>query len=371
MRYSAPSPIHSSFTGREVRHFTNFDAKKLKRMEDFEQLQKLGLFTGDSLRKISYAQDSLQPTVTTASIPTPIQFLQTWTPGVVYIATAPRKIDEVVGIATVGRWADQQIITRVVEVTGSAVPYGDLQNIPLADWNPNYVARTVVQFEQGMGVDILEEERAALAGFNVAEDKRQGAILALEIARNSTGFFGYNSGNNNTYGFLNDPNELNYTTVAVGASTHTFWYTKTLLEITNDIRTMIATLRTQSNDLINPRNVPLTLALATAVVDYLTTISDLGYSVLKWLSDTYPNIRIVSAPELDAASGGLNVGYLFADRLIDMSSDGGQTFVQNVPSKFQMLGIERKAKGYIEDMSNATSGVTCKRPFALTRWNGL
>jgi hypothetical protein len=44
--------------------------------------------------------------------------------------------------------------------------------------------------------------------------------------------------------------------------------------------------------------------------------------------------------------------------------------VQVVPSKFQVLGVEKGAKGYKEDYSNATAGVFCKRPFAVVRRTG-
>ena len=42
--------------------------------------------------------DALQPTVTTASIGTPVQFLQNWLPGFVFVVTAARKIDDIIGL---------------------------------------------------------------------------------------------------------------------------------------------------------------------------------------------------------------------------------------------------------------------------------
>jgi hypothetical protein len=71
------------------------------------------------------------------------------------------------------------------------------------------------------------------------------------------------------------------------------------------------------------------------------------------------------------ANGGANVAYLFADSVDDGGSDGGATFVQIVPAKFQALGTEKQAKGYIEDFSNATAGIMVKRPFAVQRLTGI
>ena len=115
----------------------------------------------------------------------------------------------------------------------------------------------------------------------------------------------------------------------------------------------------------------LTLAVATAAVDRLSVTSDFGISVRDWITRTYPKMRIVSAPELSAANGGANVFYLYAERVNDQSTDDGRTFIQPVPSKFQVLGVHQTAKAYVEDYLNATAGVMCKRPYAVVRYTGI
>lgn len=131
-------------------------------------------------------------------------------------------------------------------------------------------------------------------------------------------------------------------------------------------------LRSKSKDTIDPNTVPLTLAIASSCVDYLSVTNTLGTeSVRQWLTSTYPNIRVVSAPELDAANGSENVFYLYADAVSDSSTDGGRTWVQPVPTKFMVLGVEQQLKAYLEDYTNATAGVMLKRPFALVRYTGI
>ena len=352
-----------------------------EKIGQYRSLEKLGIFLGKDEKAIKFnlnqmasltpVMDALQPLVTTASIATPIQFLQEWLPGFVHVITAARNIDKLVGISTVGQFHDEEIVQGVLELTGQAIPYGDYTNIPLASWNPNYVYRTIVRGELGLMVTTLEEMRASEVRIDSGSSKRESCALQLEILRNLIGFFGYNSGLNQTYGFLNDPNLPAYVTAATGASLSTLWSTKTFLEICADIRTMIETLRTQSKDQIDPEILELTLALATSVVDFLTTTSDFGISVRDWLTQTYPKVRIVSAPELDAANGGENVGYLYADSVNDLSTDDGRTWLQAVPAKYMTLGVERLAKGYKEDYANATAGVMLKRPFAVTRITGI
>lgn len=361
-----------------------FDARKGKGLENFNvseyrSLRELGIAMDDaSVRllmngaKARYAMDSLQPDVTTPSVSTPLQFLQNFLVGFVFIVTAARKIDDIIGLQITGEWSDEQVVQGVLERTGVASLYQDYTNVPLSSWNTNFVYRTVVRFEEGLKVGMLEAARAARQQVDDAGMKREAAALQLEIQRNAVGFFGFNSGNNNTYGYLNDPGLSAFVQVADNAAgTSSSWADKTFLEICNDIRTAIVALRTNSQDTIDPEKLDLTLAVATASVDFLSTTSDFGISVFDWLKQAYPKIRVVSAPQLNSAYASDNVFYLHADKVDDMSTDGGRVWVQPVPMKFQVLGIQRGAKYYEEDFSNATAGAMCKRPYAVVRYYGI
>jgi len=356
----------SHINGRDVRPLADFNPA------EFESLSRLGIgMDANTVNKMMHGMDAIQPTVTTGSIGTPIQFLQNWLPGFVFVITAARKIDEIVGISTMGSWEDEEIVQGVLERTGTSVPYGDYTNVPLSSWNTNFQYRTVVRFEEGMKVGNLEAARASRMQVNDSGMKRESAALALEIIRNSVGFVGFNAGANNTYGLLNDPGLPAYVTVANGASGSPLWSTKTFLEIAKDIRGAIVALRNQSQDTIDPESVNLTMAVATNSVDWLSTTSDFGISVRDWMRQAYPRIRVVSAPQLNSANGGANVFYLFADSVADMSTDDGRTFIQVVPAKFQVMGVQQLTKGYEEDYSNATAGVMCKRPYAVVRRSGI
>lgn len=305
--------------------------------------------------------------LTSASIATPVQFLQEWLPGFVHVVTSPRRIDELIGIATQGRWEDEEIVQGVLEYTGNSQPYGDETNIPLSSWNTNFERRTIVRFEEGMRVGRLEEARAAAIKIDSSSSKRNAASEALEIQRNKVGFFGYNGGDNRTYGFLNDPQLLAYVNAPTGD-----WANATYLQITADIRTALQGLRNQSDDRIDPKKDQITMAVASDVVDYLTVTSDFGNSVQEWIDKNYPNLRVESAPEMNEANGGDNVAYYYAESTdSDYSTDDRRTFLQVVPTKFQSLGVEQRAKSYVEDYSNATAGSLCKRPWAVYRQSGL
>jgi hypothetical protein len=82
-------------------------------------------------------------------------------------------------------------------------------------------------------------------------------------------------------------------------------------------------------------------------------------------------MRIVSAPQLNAANGGDNAAYMYAESVEDDSSDDSRVWLQCVPAKFQVLGVEKRAKSTIEDYTNATAGAMLKRPYAVVRVSGI
>jgi hypothetical protein len=354
-------------------------------MRDVEDLRAIGITMDEdvvermanstTLKEIArYAMDAapgpIQPMVTTPSIQVPIQFLQNWLPGFIFVVTAPRLIDEFVGILTSGAWEDAEVVQGILERVGTPVPYGDQTNIPMSSWNTNFATRNVVRFEEGLMVGKLETAEAARMRVDNSGMKRQAAALNLDIIRNAVGYYGFNSGQNNTYGFLNDPGLPSYQEVPTGVAGYT-WSVKTFLEICKDVRTAIVALRTGSQGLVNPETLKLTLALPVDAVDWLSTTSDFGISVSDWLKTAYPNIRVVSAPQLNNANSGSNVFYLYAESITDMSTDDGRTFIQPVPAKFIVLGVEQLSKSYKEDYSNATAGVWCKRPWTVVRYYGI
>lgn len=315
--------------------------------------------------------DAAPAAMTSPSIPTPVQFLQAWLPGFVKVITAARKIDQLVGITTIGSWSDAEIVQGIMEPYTQAMEYGDTTNVPLTSYNVNFERRHIVRGELGLSVGELEDARGSAIRVNVAAEKRSNVALGLELFRNSVGFYGWSSaGMNRTFGFLNDPNLPSFGTLPSAKT----WDQANFQEMTKDIRTMVAALRIKSQDQIDPESVDLILALPTSKVDHITTTTDYGISVRDWIKQTYPRMQVVSIPELQNASQNADAVYLYAEKVdssIDGSTDGGQTFMQLVPQKMRTLGVERRIKSYTEAMSNALGGVLCKRPYAVVRYTGL
>jgi hypothetical protein len=332
----------------------------------------IGLSLSHLEKMEAWGMDAAQPLITSGNLGAPVQFLQTFLPGLVRILTSARKIDELIGVTTSGSWEDEEVVQGIVEPLGESELYGDYTNIPVSSYNTEYVRRTVVRFENGIKVGTLEEARMGRANINTAAEKRAAAAMSLDIIRNRVGFFGYNGGANRTFGFLNAPSLPAYVTAANGAGGSSLWSNKTFLEITADLRGMVGRLQTASGDTIDPSSTPITLVVSTNVYQFLTITNAQGYgSVLGWLKETYPKIRITSAPELNGANGGANVAYLYAESVSDSGTDDGRVWTQIVPTRFQTLGVERQAKAYVEDYTNATAGVMLKRPYAVQRLTGI
>jgi hypothetical protein len=367
-KHKALSKTHSTIAPRDVvaRGAMSLDNSQLA---GYRQLEQFGIGVNEI---VSAMDDALVGPASTGSA-NPVQFLQAWLPGIVRQITRVRKIEALTGISTVGSWEDAEYVQRTSQLTGHPELYGDVSNIPLVNYKAGFEARGIVRFEAGIQVSRLEEARQAKTGFNEAVEKRAAAALALDIVRNQVGFSGFNSADTQIYGFLNDPNLPAYVSVPAGAN-GTSWATKTFLEITADIRKMHLDLVVGSggNIQVGSGGDPITLALPLGYEQYLGVVSDMGVSVAQWLRDTYPTTRVESAPELTGANGGANAAYIYAERVgLDDSTDDGLTMIQVVPARFFALGTEQRAKGYIEDYTNALGGVMVKRPWAIRRYTGV
>ncbi|POP42332.1 hypothetical protein CHU32_03600 [Superficieibacter electus] len=364
------SEIHSYVGPRNVRPL------HLQKCDNYPRgLSKLGIcMDSRTLRTMAAAMDStvLPGMTTTASNGVPVQALQTWLPGFVATVTKPRKIDDLIGITTVGSWEDEEIIQTVMELTGKAAVYGDYTSVPLSSWNLAYERRSVIRFEEGLQVGYLEGARAAKVKIDSASTKRNGAAIALEINRNDVGFYGYNDGTNRTYGLLNEPSAPAYKTLPAGASGKTQWAYKTFQEITADLRLIANALLVDSKSVVDPTEDECTLTLANGAVTFLSVTTDSGVSVKDWLTKNYPKWRIKTAPEFDLANGGANILQLHAEGIAadEVSTDDKGVWSQLVPAKFVTIGAKQDVKVYNEAFTNAMAGVMLKRPYACVRATG-
>lgn len=309
------------------------------------------------------AMDSalIGPAATTGFVPA--HMLQTWLAGTIRAITTPVDIDYVAGITTVGNWHDGEIGVRTEEDLGLAELYGDVTNIPLANSNGGVELRDVVRFEQGFQVGELEMRRMGAAGFQQEQSKRRAATKSLDVTRNLVGWNGI--ANTRTYGLLNDPNLPAVTALGAG----TAWQSATFDQLVAQFTAMRNALETQMGQSLRDENSFLLLLPAgyRGVMNVYNTAGNTSFG--QWLSENYPNVRTEYINSLKAAIGGKDVGYLIAENVSDLdeSDTDSATLIQAVPSRYEVVGSEKRAKGYIETASNALAGIIVLRPWAITR----
>lgn len=365
-----------SVSGRRFQHFTSTladkygDKSKKLSITDAETLRQLGISANKNA-----VMDAAVALQTTASITNPVQFLQTILPGLVRVFQAPMTLDELIGFTQAGFWEDAEIIQRWVERTGLAREYGDSQAKPNTSWNMNFVKRNVVRFEVGLEVHKLQEMRASRGMISDVTEKREEAELLLRQMNHNVGWFGYNSGNNLTYGYSNDPGLPAYVPVAsTGTGSSPLWSNKTWQQQQNDLVAMASGLMTQSKGRVNPMKDECTLNIPVSMASYFTTTNSLGTQTLEqWMKVNYPNTRIIYSPQMDGLNGGLNAMYWYADKITgaDAGTDGGDTFRQVIPAHFMALGTQPLVDGYKEAFSCATAGVFALRPIAIYRASSM
>lgn len=372
------SPQGVSVSGRRIQHHAKMlsekygvPGKKLS-VQDAAILRELGFSTNKNA-VMDAAQVAMQ---TTASITNPVQFLQTFLPGIVRIFQAPLLLEETIGFTQAGYWEDAEIIQRIMEWVGYAREYGDYQAKPNVSWNMNFAKQSVVRFEVGVEVHKLQEMRAARGMVSDVDEKQGAAALILQQILNNVGYYGYNSGNNLTYGYLNNPNLPAYVPVAsTGTGSSPLWSTKTWLQQQADLITMFNGLMTQTKGRCNPtgaNGVETTLNVPVSMWNYFQTSNPLGNLTLQtWLEQSYPNCRLIASPQLDGANGGLNAMYLFADKVVDTGTDDGSTFRQVIPAKFMALGTQQLTGGYKMAYSCASAGTFVNRPIAVYRASSM
>lgn len=313
------------------------------------------------------AMDAAPAPVTTPTASYALQFLQHFYAEPIMVVTQARVADAVFGRSFAGTWEDEEVVLPIAERIGQVRAYTDASDIPLASYNVNYEARTIVRAELGLRAGILEMKRAAKQRIDAMGLKRSAVSEALAIFANRVAFYGFNNGNNRTYGGLNDPGLPNYTTVpADGTGSSTTWANKSFALITRDLRLAVQALRQRSGGLFDPARDGFTIAVAMAARDALDTATDYNMSVMDYIKKTWPNARVETVPQFDGANASANVFYVIAD-----SINGRRVVEQVMQQSLFLVGITPNAKGNTEDYSNATAGVVVSQPIGIVRYSGI
>lgn len=339
------------------------------------ELAKFGITMDSSVvnnaeyASVMHSFDADPNTVTTPSIPTPVQFAQFWLTNIIKVITRARSLDKVVPRSTVGTWETEQIVATQLERVGQPALYGDFTKAPLANWNVVLETFDNVRFEMGINVGKLEEIRASQMRLNTYQLKREAVAEAFEILLNLIGWFGYVDGNGKKIkGLLN--------TVTVSSGVYSDWSdsAKTFDDITTDIINLHGEAMTKVSGHYDPEVDSTTLALGLKQYNALSKMNSLGTkSVRAWIKETYPKMRIVACAELDKAYGSSGLsetgkGTSDLSLFIVDKIDNDVAIQQMLTSSFRQIGAQPTAKGNYEVYTCSTAGTLVRYPLAVTEF---
>jgi hypothetical protein len=281
-------------------------------------------------------------------------------PRVIEILTAKRNYKAIAPEVKNGDWSTAFTQFRALELTGTVTPYQDYDANGQANVNTNFPTRQQYRFQTTLRVGDLEQDVNAAARIDLFAEKQRSAATLLEISFNKYAFYGVE--NMNIYGLLNDPNLNADLTPTTGTAGNT-WTLKTADEIMSDFAKMYAKLYERSNGWIDG-NTRTKLVIAPAALAELNKVNAFGASVKKMLADTYPNMEILSAPEMVTGSG--NLAMILADEV-----NGQPTVEFGYSEKYKAHSIIRDSSSMYQKISAGTYGAIVYMPFAIVTMLGV
>lgn len=316
-----------------------------------------GFITPKNVNRI--AQDAAM--VTTPSRGVPAVLTTYIDPAVINILTAPTNAKEIFGEVKKGDWTESGALFRAVEMVGETTPYTDYGNGATADVNVSYPYRENYVFQTHIRYGDREVAVSGRAMIDLASEKQRSAATIINIDSNKFALLGV--AGKQIYGLLNDPNLPAAITPEVVNTSDTVWSKKTTQQIYNDILKLAGELFTNSRGNIDEKS-DLVLAVSPATNVLLGKATDYNVSVKDMLTKYFDNIRFVTLPELDTASGD-NV------MLIATTVKGMPTAQIGYSDKMRAMRIIPHTSWYDQKYIAGTYGTIIYYPYAIATMTGV
>lgn len=301
--------------------------------------------------------------ITSPNSTVPAELLAYIDPQVVEILTAPRRAREIFTEQKKGDWTTPYSKWRMDELTGTTQPYSDFANGTTSGVNANWAVREQYVFQTSIVYGDLEVAMSGAAKMDLVSAKQRAAATVLDIDANRFALLGV--AGKSVYGILNDPNlPAAITAATTGASNSTYWNDKTMTAIYDDVLLLFAELVSQSQGLIT-QDSALKLCLSPSMAVRLGSASDFGKTAYDLVKSYFPNLTLVTVPELYSASSG--------DTALMLAEE-----VNGTPTGFIGFGVKMAAQRIVPDMSSfrqkfisSTYGGVVLQPFAIAQMTGL
>lgn len=310
-------------------------------------------------RMAADAQPSLI-TVSNTGIPS---FLSMYIdPKVITILTTPNKAAEILGEVKKGDWVTRTAVFPMVESTGETSSYNDWSDHGMVNANVQFPERQSYHYQTITEWGEKQLAEAGLAKIDWASRLNIASAMILEKFENNSYFFGIQGLQN--YGLLNDPQLTAALTPVTKAAGGTTWAVATPNEVYVDFQKLYSQLVSQTNGIVQA-DTRMVLALSPASQVYLTNINSFGLVALgDMIKKTYPNLRIVAAPQYTTA--GVNTVQLIAEEI-----EGQETGYCGFTEKMRAHPIIPAMSSFRQKKSSGTWGAIIFSPYAFAQMTGI
>ena len=286
-------------------------------------------------------------------------------PTIINTLFTPNKAADILGREEKrGAWAQDSFLIQRIEETGDTVAYDDYSNQGGVQVTSDWEQRQVYRYQTMVTYGELEQERYGLAMLPYAAKKQQAAINILNQDQNKFYFYGVDGLKN--YGLLNDPALPTPITPAT-VDSNVLWKNKAVIDIYNDILAMYEDLVSRTNGIIGDGidvAAPLTLAMSPQLSVYVKKANEIvGNTVEKMLKDTFPNLRIETAPQYSTTAGELV--QLFANE-----AQGQEVGFMAYSEKLRSHPLVTDVSSYKQKYSGTTYGAVITQPMLFAQLLG-
>lgn len=318
----------------------------------------LKFMTPAALRRLAQDANAQSALITVQNSGVPVMFLTFVDPTIIPIFVAPMRAAEIAGEALKGSWITEVEMFITGEMTGETTGYGDWNMSGSSDFNANYPQRQNFLFQSFLQYGEREVARASAGKIDLISQKQKANALVLMKALNAMYFFGISGIQN--YGLLNDPS------LPPVMSAQFSWLTSSSATANTeyqDIVRMYQYLVSVNKGVVNEDS-PMVLAMSPAQAVALKNITQYNTnSVSELLKQNFQNLRIITAPEYDTASGQLM-------QLICEKHEGQRSLEANFSSKLMAHNMVTLDSSWRQKRSSGGYGTVIFRPTMFAQMYG-
>ena len=283
-------------------------------------------------------------------------------PRVIEVLTAERAYRKIAPEVKNGDFTTAYTQFRAIEFTGSTTPYGDYDGNGVAGVNTAFPVREQYRMQTTIKVGDLEQMMNAEAKIDLFAEKQKSAAIALDIDFNKIALYGV--AGKAVYGLLNDPS-LNAALTPISVGGVTAWSGKDATQQMDDLNKLVGSLYAQAGGHIDDSTKTKLLVSPTASA-LMNKVNTYGITMKKMIADTYPNMEIVTVPELYNSTLQTSTIMLMAEEVM-----GQPTVEFGYADKYFAHEIVRELSSLEQKVSAGTYGAIVQLPFAIATMTGI